>query len=54
MQGAPIVPERPDVRMKPGELQNGGYGFYYKGGLQNMVQQPSQDVLADLHLSLPL
>ena len=48
MQGAPIVPERPDGRMKPGELQNGGYGFYYKGGLQNMVQQPSQDVLADL------
>lgn len=32
MQGAPIVPERPDGRMKPGELQNGGYGFYYKGG----------------------
>ena len=48
MHGAPIVPERPDGRMKPGELQNGGYGFYYKGGLQNMVQQPSQDVLADL------
>ena len=34
--------------MRPGELQNGGYGFYYKGGQQNMVQQPSQDVLADL------
>ena len=48
MQGSPIVPERPDGRMKPGELQNGGYGFYYKGGQQNMVQQPSQDVLADL------
>jgi hypothetical protein len=42
--GAPIVPNRPDGRMKPGELQNGGYGFYYKG-------QPSpvkQDVLQDL------
>lgn len=48
MQGAPIVPERPDGRMKPGEMQNGGYGFYYKGGQQNMVQQPSHDVLADL------
>ena len=39
-----IVPNRPDGRMKPGELQNGGYGFYYKG-------QPSpvkQDVLQDL------
>lgn len=31
-QGAPIVPERPDGRMKPGELQSGGYGFYWKGG----------------------
>ena len=27
--GAPIVPCRPDGRMKPGELQSGGYGFYY-------------------------
>ena len=48
MQGAPLVPERPDGRIKPGEMQNGGYGFYYKGGQQNMVQQPSQDVLSDL------
>ena len=30
--GAPIVPERPDGRMKPGELLSGGYGLYYKGG----------------------
>ena len=30
--GAPIVPDRPDGRMKPSELQNGGYGFYYRGG----------------------
>ena len=28
--GPSIVPERPDGRMKPGELQSGGYGFYYK------------------------
>lgn len=48
MQGAPLVPERPDGRMRPGELQNGGYGYYYKGGQQNVVQQPSQDVLSDL------
>lgn len=49
MQGAPIVPERPDGRMKPGELQNGGYGFYYKGQQsQSVVVQPQQDVLADL------
>lgn len=53
MQGAPLVPERPDGRMKPGEMQNGGYGFYYKGGQQNMVQQPSQDVLSDLQSVIP-
>jgi len=32
--------------MKPGELQNGGYGFYYKG--QQNVPQPQQDVLQNL------
>ena len=53
MQGAPLVPERPDGRKKPGEMQNGGYGFYYKGGQQNMVQQPSQDVLSDLQSVIP-
>lgn len=53
MQVAPLVPERPDGRMKPGEMQNGGYGFYYKGGQQNMVQQPSQDVLSDLQSVIP-
>lgn len=53
MQGAPLVPERPDGRMKPGEMQNGGYGFYYKGGQQSMVQQPSQDVLSDLQSVIP-
>ena len=47
MQGAPMVPDRPDGRIKPGELQNGGYGFYYKGQ-QTAVQPPKQDVLADL------
>ena len=53
MQGAPLVPERPDGRIKPGEMQNGGYGFYYKGGQKNMVQQPSQDVLSDLQSVIP-
>ena len=53
MQGAPLVPERSDGRIKPGEMQNGGYGFYYKGGQQNMVQQPSQDVLSDLQSVIP-
>jgi len=34
-QGAPIIPERPDRTMRPGELQSGGYGFYWKGGSMN-------------------
>ena len=45
--GAPIVPNRPDGRMKPGELQSGGYGFYYKGQQQSYSPQ-QQDVLKDL------
>lgn len=47
--GAPIVPDRPDGRMKPGELQSGGYGFYYKErvGLEGNVPQ-RQDVLKEL------
>lgn len=45
--GAPMVAERPDGRLKPGELQSGGYGFYYKG--QTRPAAPaSQDVLQDL------
>lgn len=27
----PLVPERPDGAIRPGELTSGGYGFYYKG-----------------------
>ena len=46
--GAPIVPERPDGRMKPGELQNGGYGFYYKGQQQIQQEPPKEDVLKEL------
>lgn len=53
LQGAPMVPERPDGRIKPGELLNGGYGFYYKGERQNVAQQPSQDVLAGLEAVIP-
>ena len=51
MQGAPMVADRPDGRMKPGELQNGGYGFYYKGQ-QTTYQPPKQDVLADLQAAI--
>ena len=48
--GAPIVAERPDRRMKPGELQSGGYGFYWKGYQRPLEQrQPlPQDVLREL------
>lgn len=47
--GPSVVPERPDGRMKPGELQSGGYGFYYKGDRQ-VQEAPVQqrDVLQDL------
>ena len=31
MGGGPLVAERPDNRVKPGEMLSGGYGFYYKG-----------------------
>ena len=44
MADGPMVPTRPDGRVKPGELNAGGYGFYYKGH----QQQTSQDVLDDL------
>ena len=47
--GAPIVPNRPDGRMKPGELQSGGYGFYYKYKAGQPVQPAQQaDVLQNL------
>ena len=45
--GPSIVPERPDGRMKPGEPQSGGYGFYYKGG-QSAQPLQQRDVLQDL------
>ena len=47
---APMVAERWDKRMKPGELQSGGYGFYYKGQQRQnvIIQQPRRDVLKDL------
>ncbi len=54
--GAPLVADRPDGRMKPGELQNGGYGFYYKGN--HAVQSSSavrsgEDVLQELRNVVP-
>lgn len=44
--GAPMVPTRPDGRMKPGELHQGGYGFYYRP--QPTAQVAPPDILADL------
>jgi len=49
--GAPLVADRPDGRIKPGELQNGGYGFYYKGGQavqQSRTTTAGEDVLQEL------
>ena len=37
----PVLPERPDGRIKPGEMRSGGYGFYYKG----QQKETSVDVL---------
>lgn len=45
--GAPIVADRPDGRMKPGELQSGGYGFYYKGQpseVRSQVNDPLKEL----------
>lgn len=47
MQGPSMIPERRGGYMKPGELQSGAYGFYYKGGQQTQQVQ-KQDVLKDL------
>lgn len=46
MQHGPMVPEREGGRMKPGELQSGAYGFYYKGNQQQQTAQA--DPLKDL------
>ena len=54
--GAPLVPDRPDGRMKPGELQNGGYGFYYNGNHPVQAQaaiRSEEDVLQDLRNVVP-
>lgn len=46
--GAPIVSERADGRLKPGELRSGNYGFFYKG----KQRETSQDVLDDMKVSV--
>lgn len=43
--GGAMIPERKDGYMKPGELQSGAYGFYYKGERQQQVQaDPLQEL----------
>lgn len=42
---APVVMDRPDGRLKPGELKTGDYGFYDKGYRQ-------QDVLAGMSIDV--
>lgn len=44
----PVVAERPDGRLKPGELRSGAYGFYYKGG----QKETRQDVLDNLSINV--
>ena len=54
--GAPLVADRPDGRIKPGELQNGGYGFYYKGNQAARTQptaRDGEDVLMELRNVVP-
>ena len=54
--GAPLVADRPDGRIKPGELQNGGYGFYYKGNQAAQAQSAArsgEDVLMELRSVVP-
>lgn len=46
----PFVAERPDGRMKPGEMRSGGYGFYYKGN----QKETSQDILDNLSVTKQL
>ncbi len=41
---APVVIDRPDGRLRPGELKTGAYGFYDKGTRQKT------DVLQDMHI----
>lgn len=45
--GGIMTPVRPDGRVKPGELNAGGYGFYYKGQQQLTRQDVLDNVLAD-------
>ena len=45
VNSAPVVVERPDGRLKPGELKSGSYGFYDKGNLK-------KDALSNLEVDV--
>lgn len=45
--GGIMTPVRPDGRVKPGELNAGGYGFYYKGQQRDTRQDVLDNVIAD-------
>ena len=45
--GGIMTPIRPDGRVKPGELNAGGYGFYYKGQQQQTRQDVLDNILVD-------
>lgn len=50
--GGPMTPERPDGRIKPGEMRSGTYGFYYKGNRQEASQEVIDQVVADPKITL--
>lgn len=48
--GGPMVTERPDGRIKPGEMQSGGYGFYYKGHQRETSVDVLDRIIIDTHI----
>ena len=48
--GGPMVTERPDGRVKPGEMQSGGYGFYYKGHQRETSVDVLDRIIIDTHI----
>lgn len=41
---SPMVIEHADGRLRPGELQSGSYGYYYKGDRQQAIADPLKDM----------
>lgn len=41
---SPMVAEHSDGRLRPGELQSGSYGYYYKGGTISQSVDPLKDM----------